>query len=237
MGNGCFCSNDIVQHQKNRQMYSHLCEMDSNYKALALVNHTLFSFSLSLTFCLVCQKKNSSKMFPVQWLLSCRYFSLAKRYNIIIIIVRICETSFERAYLTRTGWREKERDGERKPEPFICRYTNTENILALWIFIKYIEKRFALCDEDMANDNDHHIIHNTQNEWKATGVFLPSLTLLRYSFNYFQCAHFRKMLGAKHSPCIERMNGKKVARMFSQRNITNNGLSKMKLHKNRRNHH
>lgn len=65
MGKGCFCSNDIVQHQKNRQMYSHLCEMDSNYKALALVNHTLFSFSLShVLFGVYVKRKTRPKCSP-----------------------------------------------------------------------------------------------------------------------------------------------------------------------------
>lgn len=121
--------------------------MDSNNRAWALVNNTRF-FALCLSRCCfvwhvyvavpvhVHVKRKLERNVPVQWLLSCRYFSLAKRYNIIIITVRICETmrERERARLTITGWRENETRAFYSPL-----YTNTENILTLLVFKKHFE--------------------------------------------------------------------------------------------------
>lgn len=54
--------------------------------------NSIWFFLLSVCVCV--KRKNECEWCTrYKWLLSCRYFSLAKRYNIIIMIVRICETN------------------------------------------------------------------------------------------------------------------------------------------------
>lgn len=44
----------------------------------------------------------------------------------------------------------------------------------------------------MANDNDHHIIHNTQNEWKATGIFFAFAYAITLLIQLFSVCTFSK---------------------------------------------
>lgn len=79
----------------SRQMHSNTqtCKIVSRImEALAFVNIVCFfhRHRRRSSLC-VCVEKEWMNERVAKWLLSCRYFSLAKRYNIIIIIVRICE--------------------------------------------------------------------------------------------------------------------------------------------------
>lgn len=89
---------------------------------------------------------------PDKWL-SCRYFSLAKRCNIIIIIVRICETNVANENCLTSSFH------------FDSGYTNTKNILPRKRSV--VEIKMGIVYGICQHDNDHHIIHNTKwmNEW------------------------------------------------------------------------
>lgn len=63
--------------------------------ALANIEKLYPEFNMFFPAFRVCVERKSECEWCTRykWLLSCRYFSLAKRYNIIIMIVRICETN------------------------------------------------------------------------------------------------------------------------------------------------
>lgn len=112
----------------------------------ALANiEKLYPESNMFFFCFpcVCVKRNSEWCTRYKWLLSCRYFSLAKRYNIIIMIVRICETNVSNDKLVEDFFTSPSLD------VFVCASVivvgiNTKNILARK---RSVFKKQVLCME------------------------------------------------------------------------------------------
>lgn len=149
---------NIVYSRHNARV---TCKMDQYYETVTLVDIYFFPSHVRLRVFVCCSVLYiKERIFPTNDCCPCRYFSLAKRYNIIIIIVRICETSnvSNDNWLTMNAF-------------YFNGYTNTKNILASNTKpVKRKEKKRVL-----------GIVHGTittitssitPNEWIETAFFL-----------------------------------------------------------------